>query len=212
MNLQDIHDRFIHHLQSLCERHKGLEGFFEKEQCLFLDTFLKTHPSIHLISEIGFNVGMSSFVNLFARSDTKVVSFDLGVHSYVPHQKKFLDELFPGRHTLCIGDSRETLPSFANLTGHNPIFDFCIVDGGHTDDIPLKDCLNSLAMLKPGGWILIDDVIENEEHKAVKDAVHYLLDSEFVINEEYNSTETRGWLIAQKPIIEVSDHDLESID
>ncbi len=211
----DLHDRFITNLQGLCERHKGLEGFFEQEQCVFLDTFLKTHPSIHLISEIGFNVGMSSFVHLYARPDTKVVSFDLGVHPYVPHQKKLIDELFPGRHTLCIGDSRDSLLSFGNLTGNQEIFDFCIVDGGHTDDIPLKDCLNSLAMLKPGGWILIDDVVENEDHKAVKDAVNYILDNEFVQNEEYHSTETRGWLVAQKPCIqssESSDLDLEGIE
>ena len=46
-------------------------------------------------------------------------------------------------------------------------FDFIIIDGDHTRPAVLADALNAHALLKPGGWMLFDDVrnrISKKDH------------------------------------------------
>ena len=62
------------------------------------------------ILEIGFNAGHSAELWLSVKPNIKVTSFDIGTHSYLTLGKDFIDRKFPGRHTLILGDSRETLP------------------------------------------------------------------------------------------------------
>jgi predicted O-methyltransferase YrrM len=163
-----------------------------------LDNFLKANPEIKKIGEIGFNVGMSSFTSLNARPDIEVMSFDLGSHPHISSQKNIIDEIFPRRHILMIGDSRISLPTLK--TYHpEPIFDMMIVDGGHDDDVPYLDIVNSLALVKPSGWIYIDDVCTQSWGINVTKATSRAIHERIICDPKYYESSNRGWLIANKP-------------
>jgi predicted O-methyltransferase YrrM len=189
-------ERYFSSVQLLNERF-GVEGYFVPEQCSHLVRFLKEHTELQTICEIGFNVGMSSFMCLHARPDIEVVSFDIGMWSYVANQKQIIDEIFPNRHLLILGDSRTTLPVFGKRCP--TLFDFCLVDGGHQGDVPYKDICNSLDLLKPGGWIYIDDVCEKEWAVDVVAGARKALDEGKIVEPIYFSNSERGWLLARKP-------------
>jgi predicted O-methyltransferase YrrM len=189
-------DIFLYSIQELTEKH-GIEGYFTPEQCSHLISFLKEHTEIKTICEIGFNVGMSSYTCLCARPDIEVTSFDIGAWIHIARQKNIIDTLFPGQHMLVIGDSRTTLPLFGKRCP--TLFDFCIVDGGHQGDVPYKDICNSLELLKPGGWIYIDDVCDKDWAFHVVLAVRMVLEQGLIVNPIYFSNSERGCLIAQKP-------------
>ncbi len=94
-----------------------------------------------LIGETGFNAGFSSYAFLLANPDAKVISFDIGNHSYVRIAKRFIDREFPGRHTLVYGDSRTTLPQF-KMENPNIGFDLFFIDGGHDYAVAKTDIAN----------------------------------------------------------------------
>ena len=88
------------------------------------------------ILEIGFNAGHSS--ELFLKnSKATVVSFDLGYHSYVYYAKKYIDSIYPDRHTLILGDSNITIKQFNEET-----FDIIFIDGGHDYECAKNDIIN----------------------------------------------------------------------
>jgi len=121
------------------------------------------------IMEIGFNAGHSALLFLaITPPETKVVSFDLGEYAYVFAAKRYIDSVFPGRHTLVTGDSTFTIPNYEEQVAHrmnNPNsapphrFDLIFIDGGHQDDIPLKDIMNSQRLARsPDTIVAIDDI------------------------------------------------------
>jgi predicted O-methyltransferase YrrM len=112
--------------------------------------------------EIGFNAGHSASAFLSSFNDLLLVSFDLGRHNYINLAKELIDYKYPDRHTLVIGDSRKTVPEFYR---HNPdiVFDMIFIDGGHMDDIPEKDIINSIKMADRETIIVIDDIVYNPE-------------------------------------------------
>lgn len=137
------------------------EGYISRSQGLNLTKFIVSHPEIKNICEIGFNLGMSSAYMLNISEKINVCSFDLVNCKSKVIQKNAIDFYFPERHTLIVGDSRNTIPSFSKLF-KEPFFDFIFLDGGHTNDIPENDMFNSLELLKPGGFMCIDDYIEKD--------------------------------------------------
>ena len=66
------------------------------------------------IAEVGFHAGFSSHAFLDASTDVRVVSFDLGEHPHLSAAKRLIDERFPGRHLLVCGDSRISIPAYAD--------------------------------------------------------------------------------------------------
>jgi predicted O-methyltransferase YrrM len=62
-----------------------------------------------VVGEIGFLTGFSSIALLLSLPTLTVVSFDGGRHACVKAAKEFIDENFPGRHRLILGNSRETV-------------------------------------------------------------------------------------------------------
>jgi predicted O-methyltransferase YrrM len=105
------------------------------------------------VLEIGFNAGHSSLA-ILSNPTTHVTSIDIGDHSYVADAKAFIDNLYPGRHTLIIGDSLNVLPNYDT----DP-FDFIFIDGGHDYDIAKSDLENSLRLSHKDTIIAMDDVV-----------------------------------------------------
>jgi FkbM family methyltransferase len=134
------------------------------------------------IMEIGFNAGHSALLFLaITPPTTKVVSFDLGEYAYVFAAKRYIDSLFPGRHTLVTGDSTVTIPKYEEQVAHRmkdtntapPMrFDIIFIDGGHQNDIPLKDILNSQRLASGADTVVaIDDICrthERHEHYTIE--------------------------------------------
>ena len=134
------------------------------------------------IMEIGFNAGHSALLFLAITSpETKVVSFDLGEYAYVFAAKRYIDTVFPGRHTLVTGDSTITIPKYEEQVAHrmkNPLtapplrFDFIFIDGGHQDDVPMKDILHSQRLVAGNHTIVaVDDICRVQQRHA-----HYTIE------------------------------------
>ena len=175
------------------------EGHCSLPQVEFFLDFLKDHPEVKTIFEIGFNAGHSSYTFLSARPDITVVSLDLGAHDYVIKGKELIDKTFPNRHTLIIGDSTKAFPgpTATLLKAYAP--DLYFIDGGHDDPIPEKDIRNCLATAKPGCWFIVDDVIEH--HVGVLKAVRQLIgEGKLASMAVYKDAPNhRGWFLG-KPL------------
>lgn len=111
------------------------------------------------IAEIGFNGGHSSSFFLSSHKDAVVYSFDIGTHDYVLPSKRKIDELFPNRHTLILGDSTTTIP----LLNIGSDFDVIFIDGGHDYPTPKHDILNCRRFANKNTTIIMDDVSESVE-------------------------------------------------
>jgi predicted O-methyltransferase YrrM len=133
-----------------------VEGGSQVEQCKFFIDYLIATPKIKTIVEIGFNTGISSAYFLSARDDIKVISVDIGFHRYVNDCKKLIDEQFPNRHTLLIGDSKKIIPELHKLDpGIKP--DLIFIDGDHGEPTPLIDARNCLALADKETVLVMDD-------------------------------------------------------
>jgi FkbM family methyltransferase len=141
------------------------------------------------IMEIGFNAGHSALLFLaITPPETKVVSFDLGEYAYVFAAKRYIDLVFPGRHTLVTGDSTTTVSKYEEQVAHrmnNPKtapplrFDFIFIDGGHQGDIPMKDIMNSKRLAAGAHTVVaIDDISRDQAHQA-----HYTVEPTKAWNE-----------------------------
>lgn len=106
-----------------------------------------------LAGETGFAQGGSAAAMLSASDTIRVASFEIADHYDLHLAKHGIDGAFPGRHSLIQGDSRETLPAW-----DGPLFDLFFVDGDHSYDGAMSDLVNALAMTRPGGLIVIDDL------------------------------------------------------
>ena len=107
------------------------------------------------ILEIGFNAGHSS--ELFLKnSKATVVSFDLGYHSYVYYAKKYIDYIYPDRHTLILGDSNITIKQFNEET-----FDIIFIDGGHDYECAKNDIINCKRLAHSFTIVIMDDTMYN---------------------------------------------------
>ena len=110
------------------------------------------------VMEIGFNAGHSSELFLQTNPNIRVTSFDIGQYNCVNVGKKFIDEKFPGRHTLIKGDSLKTVPEF---TSKNDIkFDVIFIDGGHTYEVSKGDIVNCKPLAHKETMVILDDTIQ----------------------------------------------------
>ncbi|WDF72763.1 class I SAM-dependent methyltransferase [Novosphingobium sp. KACC 22771] len=64
---------------------------------------------------------------------------------------------------------------FASQAGANDMFDVIFVDGLHTFDQTLRDLLNAIARLKPGGAIIVDDVRPSSYHASLPSMDEFFL-------------------------------------
>jgi predicted O-methyltransferase YrrM len=148
------YNAIVYELEKIkAETKEIVEGGCLGEQAEDFIQFLKQNQQITRVLEIGFNLGHSSAAFLSANPKIKVISVDLGEHKYVYDAKKVIDKHFPDRHQLFIGDSVKLIPELKGKIYP----DFIFIDGGHLDDIPLKDIRNCLALSDNNTILCLDD-------------------------------------------------------
>lgn len=143
------------------------EGELGPESCKLLKTIIQKEGARKLF-EIGFNRGTSSRAMLQANSETTVVSFDLGRHSYVTRSKEEIDADFPNRHRLIIGYSNVSLPEHLYTESKKDFYDLALIDGGHFGDVPATDLKYALLLVRPGGTIILDDCLPDDGLKLIE--------------------------------------------
>lgn len=109
--------------------------------------------------EIGFHGGHSAETFLSTNKNIKLVSFDIGQHNCVNLGKSFIDKKYPGRHTLILGDSLSTIPTYSS--SNNIYFDVILIDGGHFYNIAKGDLLNCKKLAHKNTTVLMDDTVNN---------------------------------------------------
>jgi len=110
------------------------------------------------VMEIGFNAGHSAEVFLENNKTLILTSFDLGLHNYVKTSKEYIDSVYPGRHTLIIGDSNVTVPEYS-INNKDVKFDVIFIDGGHEYTIAKADLENCFKLAHKDTIVIIDDTI-----------------------------------------------------
>jgi len=138
---------------------KITEGYTDQEikQVNEITQILKNNQNLNMIMEIGFNAGHSSEIFL-KNSNAYIYSFDLGdhFHEYLKYGKIFLNNKYPDRHTLVLGDSTKTIPNF--IKNNNICFDLIFIDGGHEYDIAISDLLNCKQLANENTILIMDDI------------------------------------------------------
>lgn len=125
-------------------------------------TTLMSGPGIRNVMEIGFNAGLSAEVLLRANPSAHVTSFEIGGTDYLNAAKAHIDDQFPERHTLIMGDSRKTLPLFFSKTQYDLIF----IDGCRDYEVASIDLLNSLQVAHKATVVIMDDTIYRSDWEA----------------------------------------------
>jgi hypothetical protein len=104
------------------------------------------------VLEIGFNAGHSS--SIFLENGCNVVSFDLGIHDYVKVAKEYIDKRFQTQHTLILGDSTVTVPTWDSKIK----FDIIFIDGGHEYLVAKADLENCQRFAHENTIFIVDDI------------------------------------------------------
>jgi len=131
------------------------EGGASADEALYLRNVARLTEATR-IAEIGFNVGFSSLAFLESGPEVTVVSFELDRRHAVELAKDFVDERYPGRHELVIGNSLQTVPAYAE--DQPGTFDLVFVDGGHEYEVAAADIRNAGRLARPGGVLVVDDL------------------------------------------------------
>jgi predicted O-methyltransferase YrrM len=132
------------------------EGYVTERQQARIPELLKEYaPHAKRIMEIGFNAGHSADLFLRTNPDAQVVSFDIGMHNYVRQGKDYIDAKYPGRHTLVLGDSTQSVPEYKT----DEPFDVIFIDGGHSYDVASADVANCKRLAHANTLVIMDDTI-----------------------------------------------------
>ena len=143
-----------------------LDKFLEKNNCniteghsqqcsrqIELLTKIISNNKIKNVLEIGFNAGHSAEIFLKNNNNIHLTSFDLGYHDYTLVGKRYIDEVFPNRHSLVLGDSLVEVPKYSE----NKKFDIIFIDGGHAYNVAYGDIINCKKFAHKDTIVIMDD-------------------------------------------------------
>jgi len=135
-------------------------------------------PHSPRVLQIGFNAGHSTLAMLQLCPNIQIVSVDLGEHGYTKACNEYISKLFPGQHTLIIGNSLEVLPKLTDQ-----VFDIFFIDGGHEYETAFKDLENCYEIAQRGGarCVILDDVIR------------FLPEAQILSDAPYTIGPTKAW-------------------
>ena len=108
--------------------------------------------------EIGFNAGHSAETLLSANPNTHLTSFDIGHVKAMQYGKEYIDATYPGRHTLILGDSTQTVGQFKQ-DNPNKRFDLIFIDGGHRYEVAKRDIVHSSGLAHSDTIVVVDDIM-----------------------------------------------------
>lgn len=180
----------------------GPEGFLTPDQAAFLYSFiLLTRPRI--IAETGFNVGHSALLMMRAMETYgggTLLSFDLGCYEETKKAAGIVKGYYEN-FNIFYGDSKQTLAgTLAHAISSNPIatLDMGIIDGGHDVETARYDLLVMESIVKPGGFLWLDDF---ENNNCINVGVN-IVGREFAASRghchRFITTDHRGMMIYQK--------------
>lgn len=159
---------------------QGVEQFSQKNpQQIDSLKRLVSGDDIKSVLEIGFNAGHFSDNFLSSNPNIHVLSFDLGIHDYVGVGKAFIDQTYPNRHSLILGDSRISIPMFSdkNLGAK---FDLIFINGGSDYDTSKSDFLNCKCLAHKDTIVIMNSSSQDNGDSGVwTDAIEtgYLFES-----------------------------------
>ncbi|MFZ4099899.1 MAG: class I SAM-dependent methyltransferase [Chlamydiia bacterium] len=156
-----------------------------------LSTLLDSNREL-LIMETGFNAGFSSELFLSVYPHSKVISFDLGSHRYVAVAKRLIDQYFPCRHTLVLGNSVTTLPKFIHESDGLKA-DVIFIDGGHSKAVALADIRHFRELATPETIVVIDDY----SMRPVAEAINECVQNGIFFIERTETDQHKKWVVGR---------------
>jgi len=143
------------------------EGHCQEVPKQVFDLIRLTKSPVTKIMEVGFNAGHSSEIFLRHNPKISVVSFDIGTHPYVNAAKQYIDQCYSNRHTLILGNSKDSLPQYVEA---NPgvTFDLIFLDGGSSYEEVKSDLENSRKLANKDTIVVVDDTYWTESSGPLK--------------------------------------------
>jgi len=113
------------------------------------------------ILELGFNAGHSALLFLLGCDpDAEITFLDIGGHPYVFPCFEYLKRVSPTvKRDLIIGNSLHILPKMVLKEGQKEQYDIIHMDGGHAPECVINDLILLYMLLKPGGYLIVDDTL-----------------------------------------------------
>jgi len=160
-SLEDVMQQEMNRVEGILHvlDYKILEGSASAEELACLNTIV-TNNNSKIVGEIGFHTGFSSRAFLTNTDVEQIVSFDIGEYDYVSAAKEIIDEDFPGKHDLIIGDSKEIVPKYLEANPETK-FDTIFIDGGHDFNTAWTDILNMKKFAHEDTDVIMDDLVNN---------------------------------------------------
>ena len=96
--------------------------------CLYLSVGIPIASALSSSSRIAF----------IANPNMTVISFDMATHLSTVHSVALLQEKFPGKLVVVLGDSQKSVPDYFS-NNKDAVCDVVLVDGGHEGNIPISE-------------------------------------------------------------------------
>lgn len=177
----------------------GIHSQLDPLEIKFIKTFI-SKKKIKTVAEVGFNAGHLADTILMTNENITLVTFDIATSSYTPIIKEYIDEKYPGRHTMIQGDSRRTIPNYYQQNPDKK-FDLIFIHGGHYGNIPKTDLMNCRLLSKKNTIVVMNNVnFENVETYNIKSNEAWEL---FIKNNYIDEIKKKGfspskWLVYGK--------------